>query len=57
MVEGNSVRKEEMTVFAEVADMSRILILVECAAKKRTMARPMPEAPPEDRVLVDDVER
>jgi hypothetical protein len=46
-VEGNSVLREETTDSAETAEMSSIAILVEYAAKKRTIARPIPEAPPE----------
>ncbi len=46
VVDGNSVRNEERTVSAEGADISRILIVVDCAAKNRTIASPIPEAPP-----------
>jgi len=47
-VEGNSVLREETTDSAEAAEISSIAILVEYAAKKRTIARPIPEAPPAD---------
>lgn len=47
VVDGNSACKEDTTVCAAAADMSKMPILVDCAAKKRTIASPIPDAPPE----------
>jgi hypothetical protein len=48
VTEGNSVRREATTDWAEAADMSRIEILEDWEAKNFTTARPIPDAPPEE---------
>ena len=45
---GNSACNEVTTDWAEAAEMSRMQIFVDCAAKNRTIASPIPDAPPGD---------
>jgi hypothetical protein len=51
VAEGNSVRRDMITDCADAEEMSRSAILQACEAKKRTRARPMPDAPPWEVVL------
>ena len=45
---GNSACNEVTTDWAEAAEMSKMQIFVDCAAKNRTIASPIPDAPPRD---------
>ncbi len=46
VAEEYSVRRDESTDCADACEISRSAILQEWEAKKRTSARPMPDAPP-----------